>query len=156
MEHIEWIFSGIGVVIISGMIGIFKKKNKKQENCDVLEVRDDSIFISENPPDGVSILVGTSFEKSWTIKNNGNIIWSGRYLECVEDVPEFFYPQKRRVNIPKLNPGEKFTLKVKYFAKVEGNYFSQWKMFDENGRMIFPKKKGLGVYVRVVKNKPFV
>lgn len=156
MEHIEWIFSGIGVVFLTWVVTrISKQIHKKQENEKPEEYFDDSKFISEYPPDGINILVGTDFEKSWTIQNNGNIIWKNRWLKCINDVPNMFYPEKRKVKIPELKPGERFTLKVKYYAKVEGEYFSQWKIFNDNNEMMFPKKRGLGVFVRVVKEKEY-
>lgn len=158
MKYIEWIFSGIGVVILTWLIHMISKLIHKYNNKDHeknKEYFDDSKFISEYPPDGINILVGNTIIKRWTIQNNGDIIWKNRYLKCINDVPNFFYPEKRIVKIPELKPGEQFTLKVKYFAKEEGEYFSQWKMFNEFDEMIFPKKRGLGVFVRVVTEEKY-
>lgn len=144
MKYIEWTFSGIGVVILTWLIHMISKLIHKRKNKDsekIKEYFDDSKFISEYPPDGINILVGNTIIKSWIIQNNGNIIWKNRCLKCINDVPGFFYPEKRMVKIPELKPGEQFTLKVKYFAKEEGEYFSQWKIFDEFDEMIFPQKE---------------
>ncbi|WP_437828577.1 hypothetical protein ACQRXC_13325 [Niallia taxi] len=32
MEWIQWVFSGIGVVVITGIIGLLSKKNKSMPN----------------------------------------------------------------------------------------------------------------------------
>lgn len=149
-------FSGIGVVILTWIIHISSKVLHKHKECEnSKEYFDDSKFISEYPPDGINILVGTKFEKNWTIQNNGNITWKNRTLKCINDVPNFFYPEKRIVKIPELEPGKQFTLKVKYIVKEEGEYFSQWKIFDENDEMMFPQKRGLGVFVRAVTEEKY-
>jgi len=97
MKYIEWIFSGIGVVILTWLGHILSKvihKYKKKENKPPKEYFDDSKFISEYPPDGINILVGNTLIKSWTIQNNGNIIWKNRYLKCINDIPDFFIQKK--------------------------------------------------------------
>ena len=164
IENIPWIFSGVGVfalgLIISmnkkiipkikkGVLFVFEKlkfKNKST-NCNDTYY-DDSIFISERPYDGVTIPVGKIFEKSWTIMNNGNMIWENRTLRCVEYVDSYFYPINRIIDIPKTLPKQTVTLKVRYKVLAQGDYHSKWKMYDKNNNLVYPDKNiGLGVNI---------
>lgn len=158
----EWIFSGIGVLVISTLfankkkIGSFLVKLKRyfkylrlklfsdKEN----EPFDDSTFVSEYPSDGICIPVGKIFTKSWTIKNSGNTIWENRTLRCTEFVNDYFHPVDPTIKIPTTLPGQIITLKVKYYVTAEGCYSSKWKMFDDNDNLIYPNKTiGLGVNI---------
>ena len=170
VENKQWVFSGIGVFVI----GLFFSKNKhmlafakriilfipNQFKSIIIKKQkqnsnyDDSLFISESPSDGVTIPVGKVFKKSWTVKNNGNIIWEKRTLRCVEYVNDCFYPVSNPIKIPKTLPGQIVTLRVEYYAKVVGDYHSKWKMFDKNNNIIYPNKPiGLGVNISVRKNE---
>lgn len=149
-------FISLSVILTIKLIPIAKKKIKaarlKRNNSISQEtpIKDDSVFISEYPSDGVTIPVGKIFQKSWTIKNAGNTIWEGRILRCVEYVNDSFYPVKTTIKIPTTLPGEIITLKVEYYTKVEGDYHSKWKMYDKSNNLIYPEKSiGLGVNIHV-------
>lgn len=95
--------------------------------------------------------LGGIFEKSWTVRNEGNIVWKNRYLKCVEYAEGSFFPIEKKIKIPRVYPGDEITFTVKYIAKVEGDYRSRWKMCDKQGRYIYPQKKigvGLNIHVR--------
>ena len=112
------------------------------------EIKDDSVFISEYPSDGITIPVGKIFKKSWTVKNAGNTIWEKRTLRCVEYVNDHFFPVKPAIKIPKTLPNQIITLKVEYYVLAEGDYHSKWKMYDKNNNIIYPEKNiGLGVNI---------
>ncbi len=38
LKHIEWVFSGIGVMILGGIIGICKKKNDKKGEKEIKQI----------------------------------------------------------------------------------------------------------------------
>ena len=77
-------------------------------------------------------------------------------MKCIRYVPNLFYPESNVVKIPRLKPGEKFTLKVKYYAVEEGEYSSEWKMSDKDGTILFQERRGLGVYVKVVRKGEYI
>lgn len=162
----SWVFSGIGITILGilfkskdKLFAIVKKiykrikfhfNNNHKNNYKTVPIKDNSTFISENPYDGCTIPCDSVFEKEWTIKNSGNEIWENRYIKCVEYPGKSFYPEKNMVKIKKVYPGETVTLKVRYFAKAEGDYVSRWKMCDKDENYFFPDKRiGLGVNIHV-------
>ena len=142
----HWILAGSGYNFT-----VQREKSYKDE-----KLIDDSKFLSEYPPDGKIIEEGDIFEKQWTIMNNGQIEWIDRTMKCIRYVPNLFYPESNVVKIPRLKPGEKFTLKVKYYAVEEGEYSSEWKMSDKDGTILFQERRGLGVYVKVVRKGEYI
>ncbi len=113
------------------------------------DVFDDSLFISEYPPDGISCDVGVPFEKRWTIKNAGNQIWKNRYMRC-DPLPMHLTVDQDMVAMPELHPGEEFTLSVIYKADDIGSFFSTWRIYDANGKLSFPHKNGVYVTLNVI------
>lgn len=164
IKNKEWIFSGIGITIIT-LAFIFIKRIKRFVICFIKRIRyiieypkgikgkgektyDDSVFISEYPSDGISIPVGERFKKSWTIKNDGNVIWEKRTLRCIEYANGYFYPVNKIIRIPTTYPGQIITLNVEYEVTAEGDYSSKWKMYDRKNNLIYPHKSiGLGVNI---------
>ena len=136
------------VVILMREIHMVIKEERSLRGKKKLRV--DSKCICEYPPDGIHIMAGSILEKGWKIQNNGSVTWKNRYLKCVHDVPDVFYPDKRVVKIPELKPGEKFMLRVKYYAEEEGFYTSQWKLFDNKNNMLFPEEKELLCVAKVI------
>lgn len=164
-ENKECLFPGIGSSLVMLVIGeiihhksaILKsiKWNLKyffRKRKTATSPKDDSKFISENPLDGITIPCGTMFEKTWKVQNVGTVVWKNRFLKCVEYAGASFYPENDMVKIPKTYPGETVELKVRYFAVVEGDYRSRWKMCDKNGNIFYPEKSiGVGVNIHVRK-----
>lgn len=164
-ENKDWFFSGAGVTILlyfffnkaiyktiknvwqriaNSIKWHFRKRHMKDRD------HDDSMFVSESPADGITKKVGEVLVKSWTIMNNGNVIWKNRTLQCVEYVDGLFYPEKMILKIPTTYPGQKRTFTVKYVLKGTGDFHSKWKMYDENNQLIYPNKRlGLGVNISV-------
>ena len=137
--------------LIKRMISSIKERKKDLPRDDV--IKDDSVFISEYPSDGITIPVGKVLKKSWMVKNAGNTIWENRTLRCVEYVNDCFFPIESVIKIPKTLPGEIITLEVEYNALVEGDYHSKWKMYDKDNNIIYPQKDiGLGVNIHVRKS----
>lgn len=134
----------IFVMTVITCVLVYKLQKKKSSKTIIDFTADKSIYVSENPPDGTKCIVGKPFVKTWTIRNVGGVIWRGRYLKC-DPLPVHVSVNNDRVKIPKTLPGQEFTLKVTYTLDCEGIYHSNWKMYDENNNMTFPKIEGLGV-----------
>ncbi len=164
-ENKEWLFSGLGITLIGLFIAFSKRIKKFLKNSfhriltyfkakKILKQQkqpnyDDSLFISEMPYDGISVPINKIFKKSWTIKNNGNIVWKGRILRCVEFAGDCFYPVNNEIKVPTTLPGEIITLSVEYHVKQLGNYRSKWKMYDKENNEIYPNKK-IGLMLHVI------
>lgn len=124
-DNKEWLFSGLGITII-GLAVAFSKKI--------------TITFKRLYKKIKITLHDIKFKKSWTIKNNGNEIWKGRTLRCVEYAGDCFYPVKDTIKIPTTLPGQIITLTVEYNVTQLGNYRSKWKMYDKDNNLIYPQK----------------
>ncbi len=161
-ENKSWIFSGAGVVIISFLVHfagkiqyVSIKHRLKYLLChqNPEHSQDSSTYVSEYLPDGSRCFVGESFEKRWTIRNNGQIIWKNRYMKC-DPLPDFLHVSREIVKIPMIYPNQEYTLKVKYRVGCEGTYKSYWKMYGKDNKLSFPHLVGLGITIYAVnKNK---
>lgn len=126
--------------------------------------KDMSGFIDETIPDGTLIMAGTSFEKTWTIQNVGEVVWNNRYFMHLDapyrntaypngqNLSDYhLFPNETLIAIPTTYPGQTCVLKVTYTApKVAGRYISYWQMVDEAGRACFPNGVGLSTSILVL------
>ena len=121
--------------------------DKRNINADYGSPRtkaDDSLFISEFPPDGTKCITGEAFKKTWIIMNAGNVVWHNRYMRC-DTLPLHLTVTPQVVKMPDVAPGEEFSLNVTYKADEEGSYYSVWRIYDEKGNKSFPHKSGVFV-----------
>ena len=161
LNNKEWLFSGLGITI-AGLI--YRKRERYLAAVKFYIKRivtglkihkekekiDNSIFVSEEPLDGITIPCNHVFEKKWIVRNSGNTVWKNRYLKCIEYPGKSFCPEKDMIKIKTVYPGETVALKVRYYANVEGDYRSRWKMCDKDGNIIYPEKSiGVGVNIHV-------
>lgn len=119
---------------------------------------DDGGFISETIPDDSLVGCGARFEKEWCMQNIGNTTWEGRKLVC-QDQNEPLYvkrgseylpfhsclltPESQEIIIPKTEPQEKVTLRMKFTAPIlPDRAVSIWKVVDENNKICYPEKPG--------------
>ena len=156
IENKEWIFSGIGItgivclitfmrhIVIPGF-GKYQLHKENTINKDNNTV-DQSEYITETPPDGTKCIIGEPFIKTWTIRNIGHVIWKNRYLKC-DPLPMYMHVKNEKVKMPKILPGQEYTLQVTFMIECEGVYRSYWKMYDENNNLSFPDLEGLGVTI---------
>ena len=161
-ENKEWLFSGVGIVFISFVIS--QRKRIKQLRFSRLIGKlfprkrhvnngiDNSCFISEKPADGTKCFVRESFDKEWTIRNCGQVTWRNRYMKC-DPLPNHLTVNKEKIRMPIVYPGQEYTLKVSFIADFEGQYYSYWKMYDENNNLTFPQLQGLGVTIIATKRE---
>jgi transcriptional regulator with XRE-family HTH domain len=119
------------------------------------DAADASSFIDETVPDGTLMQPGQRFVKTWTIRNDGTVAWSGRYLTRVGIAAgPGLITTPTRVPIPAASPGDKITIEVPCVAHfIEGTSAGAFKMTDDVGRLYFPGRyfPGLQVQVTVVR-----
>lgn len=101
-------------------------------------------------PDGDKVSVGERFNKIWRIKNTGMQTWRNRLLR-EENPGNGLTPEQQSIPVPPTLPTQEVDLSVWFVApKYSGTYISYWKMFEEDGRLCFPWKKGIWCKVNVV------
>lgn len=95
LNNKEWLFSGLGITIA----GLIYRKRERYLSAVKFYIKrivtglkihkekekiDNSIFVSEEPLDGITIPCNHVFEKKWIVRNSGNTVWKNRYLKCIE------------------------------------------------------------------------
>jgi transcriptional regulator with XRE-family HTH domain len=114
---------------------------------------DAASFISEAPPDGSTIPCGTTFTKTWTIRNSGTVSWQGRRLRRIGPTTgPWVLTSERFTVIPDTEPGQAVTISVPvHTPQMETAAVAQWKMVDEDDLLYFPDRYsvGLALYVLV-------
>lgn len=109
---------------------------------------DDSVFERDvTYPDGSIVKGGTSFDKTWRIRNAGNVPWQGRYLTRMNDTP---CKAPKRVGIGPVLPGESVDITVRVrAAESPGRCKIFWKMTDEDGSPLLASKKPIFLDITV-------
>ncbi|MFD0478660.1 NBR1-Ig-like domain-containing protein [Nonomuraea thailandensis] len=98
-------------------------------------------------PDGTVVQPGTSFDKTWRIRNAGNVHWQDRYLTRMNDTP---CKAPKRVAIVPVLPGESVDITVRVrAADSPGRCKIFWKMTDEHGTPLLAAKKPIFLDVSV-------
>jgi transcriptional regulator with XRE-family HTH domain len=114
---------------------------------------DEATFVAETPSDGSSVPCGTTYLKSWTIRNSGKVAWRGRRLRRIgPTLGPWTLGSARHTPIADTDPGETVTISVAIKTPhIETAAVAQWKMVDADDLLFFPDKYsvGLGVYVLV-------
>jgi transcriptional regulator with XRE-family HTH domain len=114
---------------------------------------DASSFVSESPPDGSTIPCGTTFTKTWTIRNSGSVAWQGRRLRRIGPTTgPWTLTSERFTPILDTEPGETVSISVQvHTPQMETAAVAQWKMVDKDDLLYFPTKYsvGLALYVLV-------
>ncbi|UBU16094.1 NBR1-Ig-like domain-containing protein [Nonomuraea gerenzanensis] len=109
---------------------------------------DDSVLEKDvTYPDGTVVRSGTSFDKTWRLRNSGNIPWQDRYLTRMNDTP---CQAPKRVAIGPVLPGESVDITVRVrAAESPGRCKIFWKMTDEHGAPLLAAKKPIFLDVSV-------
>ena len=103
-------------------------------------------------PDGTRVKVGQKFRKVWEIQNIGFVTWENRFLQRQgpRDGPGRL-KSPDRIRIPFTLPGECAKIAVNLVApELPGSCYAEWKMVDENGRILLPSQKPVYVSVDVI------
>ena len=111
---------------------------------------DKTTLVDEFPAPERVVKVGLEFTQRWIIRNDGNSPWINRKMISTS-VHRGLKPDTEYIEMPTIYPGQNYEHSVKYVSYVEGKYESVWKMYDQYGKVIYPKLKGLWVTVKSVK-----
>ncbi|WP_406673193.1 NBR1-Ig-like domain-containing protein [Nonomuraea sp. N2-4H] len=109
---------------------------------------DDSVFERDvTYPDGSVVRAGERFDKTWRIRNAGNVHWHDRYLTRMNDTP---CKAPKRVAIGPVRPGESVDITVRVRASDSpGRCKIYWKMTDEDGAPLLADKRPIFLDVTV-------
>ncbi len=85
-------------------------------------------------PDDTRLQAGSTFVKTWRVKNTGNVAWDNRYkLVFVDGVA---MTKKTTQPLPNLAPGQEGNLSIEFTVPLQpGVYFSDWRLQDERGNL---------------------
>lgn len=131
---------------------LFQKENgilvSKRERQDA---KDDSLFLSEYPPDMSIHRPGEILCHTWMIRNAGEVIWEERYLEC-DPVAFEIGEENKRIPLPEtVYPGDTVTISVRFpVPESPGSYMINWKARRKDGTLAFPGRLGLGLHFTVM------
>ncbi len=104
-------------------------------------------------PDGTIFLPGTSFTKTWQIKNTGSCAWDGTYSVVFGDQGDLMggAVSSPLVSSGSVNPGDTVEISVGLIApSAAGNYKGYWKLRNPSGSIFFGNDKGIWVAIKVV------
>lgn len=112
---------------------------------------DQSLFVSETIPDGTLMEAGERFDKTWAIRNAGDIVWENRLLARIGIASGVgLITTPATVPIATTQPGETVTITVPCVAHgIQGTSLAAFKMTDLEGRMLFPDRYFPGLQVQV-------
>jgi transcriptional regulator with XRE-family HTH domain len=110
-------------------------------------------FVSEEPPDGITIPIGSTITRVWTIRNSGTVPWRDRRLRRIGPTTgPWTLTSERFTPIPDTAAGQEATIPVILRAPdMETASVAQFKMVDKDELLYFPTTyaTGLAIYVLV-------
>lgn len=109
--------------------------------CNRIDFRGDVTY-----PDGTKVIGGTSFVKTWRLKNDGSCTWTTSYDLAFVDGDRMSAPSF--VDFPKqVKPGESIDISVSMIAPgTPGKYTAHFMLVDQNGNRFGPKSDGKGTF----------
>lgn len=115
----------------------------------------DSAFVCDiNYEDNSLVSTYQEFTKIWEIQNVGKETWGNFYLKNVDDpnMPGYLKPEFTQYPLPnKIESGQTIQIKIKFKApSLPCTVISRWKIFDSEGKIVFPEKSGIWCQVVVV------
>jgi len=120
-------------------------------NVPPTSVCDQATFINDvTIPDGTTVTPGSTFKKTWRLKNTGTCTWSGYSL--VFDSGESMSPTIDPMGT--VAPGQEVDVSVSFVAPTaSGDYRSYWRIRNTSG-VLLPvlggwQSKGFFVYVKI-------
>lgn len=151
---------GAAGLLVSRYDAVLAEKRHQRLNRDAItavaspsaDPQDASVFVSETIDDGALMRPGERFTKTWTIRNDGTILWESRYLTRLGIASgSGLITTPARVPIATTEPGAAVTIAVPCVAHfVEGVSRASFKMTDEEGRLYFPTRYYVGLQVQVL------
>ncbi|MEV4173569.1 NBR1-Ig-like domain-containing protein [Nonomuraea sp. NPDC049709] len=144
---------GVAAVLIGWVLPMIMENAKSEPDTPAVpspstSPHDDSAFEGDvTYPDGTVVKGGTSFDKTWRLRNAGNVPWQGRYLTRMNDTP---CKAPKRVGIGPVLPGESVDITVRVRAsETPGRCKIFWKMTDADGTPLLAAKKPIFLDVTV-------
>ncbi len=104
-------------------------------------------------PDGTIFLGGTSFTKTWLIKNTGSCTWDGTYSIVFGDQGDVMggAASTPLVTSGTVAPGDTVQISVDLVAPSSpGDYKGYWKLRNPSGSVFFGSSKSIWVAIKVV------
>ena len=118
-------------------------------------------------PDGMPVLPGQFFVKTWEIQNTSSFAWEGRYFQCVDEqlvlcrrdeagallplLDVSLVPDTQRIDLPRVEVGQVISVNMRFTAPAHpGAVLSLWKMFDAHGTECNPSYPGIWTKVVVM------
>jgi hypothetical protein len=96
--------------------------------CDLAE------FVEETIPDGTKFPPGTSFVKTWTLKNVGTCVWTTAYSAVFVNGDSMNAPASQSLTSDRVLPGATVTVRFTLTTPTEpGNYRAEFQLRNTNG-----------------------
>jgi hypothetical protein len=115
---------------------------------------DQAVFVRDTTiPDGTQFLPGTTFTKTWEIKNTGSCTWDGTYSLVFGTEGDLMGGQLSRplVSTGTVEAGQSVKISVDLIAPDKtGDYKGYWKLRNPSGNVFFGSNKGIWVAIKVV------
>jgi hypothetical protein len=105
-------------------------------------------------PDGTILLTGTTFVKTWEIKNTGSCSWDQAYAIVFGDEGDQMNGKLSQplISSGSVAPGAKVNISVALTAPGNaGDYKGFWKLRNSNGNVFFGVNKGIWVAIKTIK-----
>lgn len=138
-----------------------KKKPMVRNKRDIDEI---GLINDVTYPDYSIVPPNKIVEKTWEVRNIGNVIWENRKIVCADDLITVSFTNGKSFNyglepvngssiaIPKTYPNQSIKISVKLRTPdIACTTISMWKMVDEKGNFTFPETTGLYCLVKVLK-----
>ena len=91
-----------------------------------------------------------TFAHTWTIHNQGKIVWSGRRIICINQNEVSPKARRTEIEVPETLPNKTVKLSVDVETKtIEGKYSLKWIMVDQDGDNCFNHDSSLDINVTV-------
>ncbi|NYE96539.1 hypothetical protein FHU41_002789 [Psychromicrobium silvestre] len=117
---------------------------RNESGSDVAEL------VSETIPDGTIFPFGSTFTKTWTLRNSGNVPWNNRQLKRMTPNSATYPYSPDFVAVPHTLPGEATMISVDItVTRYPSLAQVRFKMVDEHGHLCWPYLNPLGLTVIV-------
>lgn len=101
-------------------------------------------------PDDTRMTGGTTFTKTWRVRNNGNVAWTSAYK--LVHVKGESMTQTIEQAIPVIQPGQEAEISIEMTVPTSpGVYFSDWQLRDLQGNFV-----GDVLFTRIIAEQPAV
>jgi hypothetical protein len=113
---------------------------------------DRAAFVSDvTIPDGTVLTAGSSFTKTWQLKNDGTCGWDSTYQVVFYSGNQMGAPISQALTTSTIAPGQTVNISVTMTAPtVDGTYYGYWVLQNASGQNFGVDSAGSPFYVQVV------